>query len=199
MLFSRSNLRIFRFQMIENLNVLELLGILLAILGILLGGASVGIYKYLSWKIQNDSVEKTEKVVKQRNAELFLAIGYNYWYQFSIQSKRNLSSYKEHEKKDYYAHLAELLAQAMTITRKGIQSCKGLDEKENEEIIGLLKNNYAYFVTELSDPIPDGQKKIANTYADFIESISANYAEHVEDWEDTVTTVRNRFKKKKEQ
>ena len=44
--------------MIDQLNILELLAILLAILGVILGGTSAGIYKYLSWKIKKESVDQ---------------------------------------------------------------------------------------------------------------------------------------------
>lgn len=180
--------------MIDQLNILELLAIILAILGTILGGASAGIYKYLSWKIQKESIDQTKIVVKQRNADLYLSIGYNYWFQFSIQHKKNTDNFSVGDKQNHAENLAGLISQALTITRKGLDSCKGLDEDENEEILGLLKNNYAYFVTELSDPIPDGLKKLALAYVKYIEDIQISYPEHIDHWNETVQHVMNRFR-----
>lgn len=179
--------------MIDQLNILELLAILLAILGVILGGTSAGIYKYLSWKIKKESVEQTQVVIKQRNADLYLSIGFNYWFQFSIQRKRKTDGFSAEEKQNHAENLAGLISQALTITRKGLDSCKGLDENENEEILGLLKNNYAYFVTELSDPVPNGQKKLAISYAKYIEGIQTSYPEHIDHWNETVQHVATRF------
>lgn len=186
-----------KFRITDQANVLELLGILLAILGVILGGTSAGIYKYLSWKIQNNSRERTEEAMKQRNADLYLVIGFNYWFQFAIQHKKNTDDYSKQEKDSHNENLVGLLSQAITITKKGIESCIGLDEKKNEEIIGLLKNNYAYFVTELSDPIPVGEKKLAQAYADFLNTIQTKYPEHIDHWDDTVNRVKKRFESKK--
>ena len=81
--------------------------------------------------------------------------------------------------------------EAIRLTREALDEyASGLDKKEpqNEELIGTISNNLAYYFSQTKQ-----ERKLARGYAEYIHKISHKFPKHRETWEETYREVSEAF------
>ncbi|QMU54961.1 MAG: hypothetical protein GKS07_08765 [Nitrosopumilus sp.] len=166
-----------------------LLGVFGIIFAVLFGGATYGLYIFLSSKFEKKTKETTSTVIRQKTAKLYLAIGYNSWQQFNMLNER---IEKTKRTKEEALAMKSMLDYALDVTSDGLNELDGLDVDENEKSLCMLKNNYAYFLTEY-DSWNSEDKKQAQILCDFISVRSIKYKDRKKDWYDTIKVVNDKY------
>jgi len=161
----------------------DTLTIVLALLALGIAAFGTGAYLMLRQQVKRDAAERS-----RAEAERALAASINNqgFYLFWRQYKRL---------KDAGNPERFFLDLAIEVTKEawfgyGIY----LDDKERdvEEIICIIKNNLAYYVAEKKatwQPVSDEDRKLAQEFANYIETRITKHPAHAEQWVETIDFV----------
>jgi len=151
--------------------LVDVLTIVLAVAGVVIAAVGYLTYRLASERIERRAVAEVRAETLKNKARLLTYIGYVYWVDFECT-------------KD-----ARYIEQAIDLTKGAHDVCaRELDEREreNELLIGAIRNNLAYYLAKRGRP---EDRSLSRGYAEYIHSRSQNFPEQREDWEDTYRFV----------
>ncbi len=149
----------------------DVLTIVLAIAGVVIAAVGYLVYRLASERIERRALREVSIEMQKSTARLLTYIGYVYWVDFDCTGE---TRYRE---------------QAIDLTRRAHDRyARELDERERENqlLIGAIRNNLAYYLAHRGKP---EDRNLARGYAEYIHSISQNFPEEREEWEDTYKFV----------
>lgn len=152
----------------------DLLTIILTIIGAITAVITVTLYQLLTHKVQKDSEEKANKVIKAKIAHFYVTIGYMYWRDYELS--RNTA----------------YLEEAIEATQSGIDESKDLDETENEYLLCLLRNNLASYLIERTTKKPEDVRVVEDCIR-YVRTKLSKYKEARADFANTIEKANKAF------
>lgn len=156
----------------------SLLQIILAILAVIFTGGMVGVYKFLSDRLQKEAESKAHKSIQKQVARLFNHMGYMYWIDFKGTNYQNM----------------EELKLAIDLAERALKIFHELNELD-DELVYAIKNNLAYYLAKAKNTSVHkaGNDKLAKSYAEEIYNKISRFPEKRDHWTDTYNFVNQEF------